>query len=289
VPADAPPADLDAEREIDLGEVGRRILRLWWLVVAAAAAGVVIGYLVSLGGGTVYQARATLYLGQPLTAAGSAQLQSYQTNPSIVNQIARSDDLVARVAEQVGLGRERLRNGISTRAVSGSLARLGQTPLVELAVRGADRAKVEQAANLLAAEVVGQVSALSVAKIERLTDAAEKRAAEIEQLQEAVATYTRRLEREGIGEGEAISLTGLVTSLNQRLGQLETDQTDTQLDLAVAQEVEQGQVLREASATKVAARSRRSGMVVGGVIGLVVGVVLALAVPALRRRPVPGR
>ena len=54
----------------------------WWLVIAGLILGAVIGYAVSLGGGQLYQATATLYLGQPYSASGNVQLQAAQTNPS---------------------------------------------------------------------------------------------------------------------------------------------------------------------------------------------------------------
>ena len=60
--------ELEAEQEVDFGRYGRRIAHRWWLVLAAAGVGVLVGWLVSLGGGDVYKATATIYLGQPLVA-----------------------------------------------------------------------------------------------------------------------------------------------------------------------------------------------------------------------------
>ena len=48
--------ELDGEREIDFAGLGRTLLSRWWLVAAAVAAGVILGYLTSLGGGDVYVA-----------------------------------------------------------------------------------------------------------------------------------------------------------------------------------------------------------------------------------------
>ena len=87
-------ADLDSEREVDLARYGWAILSRWWLVLAAIALGAVIGWLVSVGGGDVYQARATVYPGQPLTPSSNSQIQSLQTNPSTINQIVKSESVV---------------------------------------------------------------------------------------------------------------------------------------------------------------------------------------------------
>ena len=37
----------------------------WWLPVAGLVAGLIVGYVFTLGGNQVYEATATLYLGQP--------------------------------------------------------------------------------------------------------------------------------------------------------------------------------------------------------------------------------
>ncbi|HET9666165.1 MAG TPA: hypothetical protein VFP09_05400, partial [Desertimonas sp.] len=70
---DAGRAEPDAEQEVDLGRYWWRIVGHWWVVVGAVVLGAVIGYLVSLGGGTVYQARATVYLGQPLGVVAASR------------------------------------------------------------------------------------------------------------------------------------------------------------------------------------------------------------------------
>lgn len=75
--------DLDAEREVDLRSYWDRIAAHWWLLLVGLAAGLVIGYLISLGGSQVYKAKATVYLGQPLSGSG-IQVQSQATNPSTV-------------------------------------------------------------------------------------------------------------------------------------------------------------------------------------------------------------
>src|SRR5262245_45605968 len=127
--------DLDAE-EVDLAAYGRRIRSAWWLVLVGIVVGALIGYAVSAGGGKVWRAKATVYLGQPLSPSGSAQIQSLATNPATVGQIVHSTSVVNDVARQVGVPAGKLRSGISTASVSGSVARLGQTPLVEISVRG---------------------------------------------------------------------------------------------------------------------------------------------------------
>jgi transposase-like protein len=156
--------DLDAERDVDLRRHWDTITRHWWLPLAGLAAGLVIGYLVSLGGEQVYKAKAVVYLGQPLSPGG-AQIQSQATNPSTVRQIVTAEATIDAVARKVGLKRSQLRGHISTQAVSGNIARLGQNPLVAITVTGPLRGKVAAAANELADTVVNSEALAHYAKL----------------------------------------------------------------------------------------------------------------------------
>ena len=64
--------DLDAEREVDLGRYADALVARWWLPVLGLLIGVVIGYLLSLGGKDVYRAEATVYVGTPFAPSGAA-------------------------------------------------------------------------------------------------------------------------------------------------------------------------------------------------------------------------
>ena len=116
--ATAHPAILDAEREIDLRSTWRRIADHWWLPVAGAVIGAVIGVLVSVGGGDLYEARTLLYLGQPFTPSGGGQIQSLQTNPKTVSEIIRSEAAIKRAARVSGLTPAQLPPGSSECGVS---------------------------------------------------------------------------------------------------------------------------------------------------------------------------
>ena len=147
--------ELDAEREVDLRSYWDRIASHWWLPAAGLAVGLVIGYLISLGGSQVYRGKAVVYLGQPLSASG-VQIQSQATNPSTVRTIVTSEATIDSVARKVGLKPSQLRGHISTQAVTGNITRLGQSPLVSISVTGGLRGKIahERARRLLSLSVV---------------------------------------------------------------------------------------------------------------------------------------
>jgi len=277
--------DLDAEREVDLRRHWNTIATYWWLPLAGLAVGLVIGYLVSLGGTQVYRAKAVVYLGQPLSGSG-VQVQSQATNPSTVRQIVTSEATIDAVARRVGLRPNQLRGHISTQAVTGNITRLGQNPLVSITVTGHLRAKVARAANALA-ETVKNSDALagySKTKIKTLT-------ALVENEQSALSLLDRNIKAQqaALGSTSGLSTTDRLILLNQLNGLLQqrlttVDQlTTNQQQLALAEDVEAPKVNTRAVATKTTARSRRNSVLVAGLIGLILGGIAALVYEPARR------
>src|SRR4051794_6091320 len=125
MPTETP--DLDAEQDVDLHRHWDSITRHWWLPLGGLVLGIVVGYLISLGGAQVYKAKAVVYLGQPLSQGG-VQVQSQATNPSTVKEIVTGESTIRQVARDAGLRPGQLRGHISTQAVAGNIARLGQNP-----------------------------------------------------------------------------------------------------------------------------------------------------------------
>src|SRR5437867_5363767 len=102
--------DLDAEQEVDFGRYWRMIAARWWLPVGLLVAGLVIGYLVSLGtNSTTYKATAQVYLGQPLAPGGAAPVGSAPTSLGLVSNFVTSETTIKTVASRVGLNASRLR------------------------------------------------------------------------------------------------------------------------------------------------------------------------------------
>jgi uncharacterized protein involved in exopolysaccharide biosynthesis len=282
--------ELNAERDVDLRRHWETITANWWLPLAGLAAGIVIGYLISLGGAQVYKAKATVYLGQPLSQGG-VQVQSQATNPSTVRQIVTAEATIAAVARKVGLKPSQLRGHISTQAVTGNISRLGQNPLVAISVTGHLRAKVAAAANQLASTVVNSpaLAGYSKTKIQSLQ-------LQVQTEKSALTALDRNIQaqQDALRGASGISTTDRLILLSQLNGFLQqrlttVDQlTTNQQQLALAQDVEAPQITTRAVATKTTARSRRNTVLVAGLIGLLLGIVAALVYePVLRavRRP----
>jgi len=286
----APAPDLDEEREIDFGRLGRTVAKRWWLVLAAVVVGAVIGYLTSLGGGDAYVARTTIYLGQPLSPTGNAQIQSLATNPSTVSEIVRSDEVVKKVADEVGVKPGALRRGIATRQIvaAGTTAanRANTNPLVQISVRGPWKGDTTaKAANSLADEVVTRVSEYVDVKAKALQERLTSENRQIEAIDGQLTELNGRAAGAGLSDTEKLVVLNLITLQEQRRGTLVDDRTDTETLLTLAKNVERGKQVTTAQASRVPAQSSKSAIIVGGFIGLLVGLALALLWdPVARRR-----
>src|SRR3954451_9266403 len=182
--------DPEAEQEGDFGPYRRLIGARWWLPAAGLVVGAVIGYLVALGGSQVFKATATLYLGQPYSSSGTQPLQSVQTNPSTVKQIAHAESVIVLVASQCKAKPALFRGGISIQSVAGNISKNGQTPLVTLTVQSKKRKVASCAANALARAVVDRLGAFANQKIKNFQQQIATYNADIKTINEALRGST---------------------------------------------------------------------------------------------------
>ena len=264
------------EEEIDLAAWLSAIAARWWLPLLGLVAGLALGWVLSVGSGEVYRAQALLYLGEPLTPSGGAQVQGLATNPSTVREIVRSEAVVQRVARKVGLTPGELRRGTSVQAASGNVPRLGQTPLVNVIVKGEPRRKVAQAATELARSVVLRVSPYVDAKVVTLKVQIASAGDEISSLDARVDAATAVADDRSLSAIERLVALTNAGVLEQRRAIAVQTRADRQALLALAEQVEKPRVVERAAARKVTARSRRNSLVVGGAIGLLLGLGAAL-------------
>ena len=278
--------DLEPEQEIDLGRISRLILRGWWLVIAGTAVGLAIGFLIGTSGGTLFEARSTVYLGYPLASNGVNALQTLQTNPSTAGQIVRGQKLISSVADQVGLNARTLRQNTSVRVITSFVKSNGQKPLVEVIVRGDDRAKITEASNLLSGSLVETTSAFADIKIASLEEALVEKNRESADLNQKLNEFETFLQESPVSPEMRISVVVASQAASQRHGVLAASILLNELDLAVAKEVERGSLLSVASAMKIDARSRGSSAIVGAVIGGILGIALVFLrhAPFIRSR-----
>jgi len=262
--------DLDAEQEVDFGSYGRSVARRWWLPLLGLVAGAIIGYLLSLGGGTVYRAQALVYLGQPIGPAGNAA-QALNSNPATSREIVTSESVIRQVARDVGLRPAELRRNVSATPVESTARRAGATGLLQITVKGKRPARVRAAANELGTILVRRVSGYSRAKLKNLEAQLAGDRIVLESLNDALAAPNLSLD------------TKLLLQL--RLAQIQQDIASASQLVSFTRNVESPSLLTRASARETTARGQRNSIVVGALIGLILGTIASLLwEPLVERR-----
>jgi len=281
-----PLPDLDAEEELELGRYWNALVARWWLPVVGLIAGIVVGYLLSLGGHKVYESKATLYLGQPLSASGTP-IQGPSTNPSSVHQVVTSA-WAQRLAERAGgLPQGALTGRVSTQTVAAAstVTRTGVNPLVVVVATGSRPARLALATNELARLAAARVSGGYVdTKIAYLRQQVAAQKAALQSIDQTISILRQGASARNLSTAErliiASQLNGQTLQRSQVVDQLATYQNQ----LTLAQTVEQSKILTPASSTKTTAQSRRNSALVGGLIGLLLGIVAALLWEPVTRR-----
>jgi capsular polysaccharide biosynthesis protein len=278
----APPGrgfDPEAEQEVDFARYGRMLASRWWLLAAGVVAGAVIGYLVSLGGTQVYQATATLYLGQPYSGVSSSvAIQNPQTNPSAVGTVVHAQSVDDKIASRCNTAVSVFRKGISTQAIATGASTKGNAatvnPLVQITVQTKKGKVATCAANQLALEVARELGTYATRKIDLFKAHLAFDNKDIAAIQTAIANPT-------ISDTDKLLLQ---TTL--RGDQLDKT-TNSQL-LLQAKQIEAPRLLTPAAAHQTTARSRRNTVVIAALIGLILGILAALlwdrVVPRLTAR-----
>lgn len=285
--------DLDAEQEVDLRAFWSRLAHRWWLPVGGAVVGVIVGILVSVGGGNVYQATALVYLGQPYTPGGGSQIGNLTTNVSTVNEIIRSEAALKEAAEASGLRVGQLRGNVRSDPVEAPGQARGVSPIVEITVQAPQRAKAETAADTLAAEVIGAVSEYVDDKVAVLERSFEQNTAEIaaseQRIQGALRQSQLAVESTELSLAERLLIQANANNTLQfyeaRTSNLRSNLNSIEQLLSLARNVEQSRVVEPAVGVRTVATSRRNSALIGGVVGLLLGAVAAYVwEPVARRR-----
>jgi uncharacterized protein involved in exopolysaccharide biosynthesis len=279
-----PVPDLEAEQEVDLGRYASTILAHWWLPVLGIVLGVLVGYALALGGGKVYEAEARVYLGNPFSPNGGATVPSLATNPEVVSEIVHSESAIKQAARAAGIKPGELRGRVSVSRPTSTTPRVLQTALVGITVTGNRPVKTERAANALAQRVVKVVSPYVDRKIATYETTLETLQTGIDSVTKRVTTLNQVLSRPGLSFLEKSIVVSQIDNAEQRRVGLTAQQTQTQQLLSLARNVERASLYQQAAAVKTTARSTRTSVVVGAVLGLLAGIAAALIWDGVARR-----
>jgi uncharacterized protein involved in exopolysaccharide biosynthesis len=269
--------DLD-EQEIDVRRYGTLLAARWWLVAAGLVAGVVVGYGLALSGGSVWRAKALMTLGQPFSPNGGAPVASFLTSPSAVDEIIHSERSLKQAARAAGMRVGALRGHVgSAQVAQGSGAARNSAPLIAITVTGKRPARVEGAANKLASIVVERTTAPYVGdKIKSLKTSLASVQDQLNTLVPKITALEDVVAGSSLAGLDRVLVATQLDNAQTRRGQLLEQQTTEQLQLALAENVEAARVIVPAAAVKTTARSVRTSILVGGLIGLILGALAAI-------------
>ena len=286
--------ELEDEQEVDLSSAWQRLKVRWWLPVGGLVVGAVVGLALALSGGSVWRAQTIVYLGQPFAPLGGGQIQSLATNPRTVGEIIRSESVLKQVSEATGIPVSKLRSSISTRELLAAGQLRGINPLMEIAVKGSGPTRVEHAADELAEHVVERVSLYVTEKTTLLKQQVVTSEAQLEVVNERIESAQEQqadvLADRSLPLDQRLLLTAnlnsVITTADARRAALQDDLFEARQLLNLAESVESSRVVETAAASKTTARSSRTSLLIGALIGLLVGAVAALAADpiAARRR-----
>ena len=272
--ADGTPV-VDDEREVDVGRYWETLISHWWLPVLGLLAGIALGLLVSASSKDVWRAQATVYVGAPYTL-NTPITNALATNQSTITRVVKSEEGIGQVAQQSGMTRKKLREGIATQRLASGQGRLVPSQLYVISVKGDDRVPTQRATRLLADRVVDGVGGYANAKIAAL----ERNLRSLNQQLTALENQSRETQQQLGGPSltnvERLVLVNTLQLAEQRRAAVEQDRTETLQFLALANEVEKPRVLDRAVAVKTTARSTRNTVAVAGFLGLLLGIFAAL-------------
>ena len=285
---------LDEEQEVDLSSAWQRLKLRWWLPIGGLVVGAIVGIALAVSGGSVWRAQTIVYLGQPFAPLGGGQIQSLATNPRTVGEIIRSESALKRASAVSGIPVSTLRSAISTKELVAVGQVRGINPLMEISVKGSGKRKVELAADALSRRVTERVSAYvteKVTQLDRQVDVSESQLAAVEARIETAQRQQAQLNTDpSIPLSEKLllnlNLNSVITTADARRTALQDDLSEAQQLLNLAENVEKSRVVEPAAASKTTARSSRTSLLIGALIGLVIGAIAALVVDpiAARRR-----
>jgi len=288
---------LDEEQEVDLSSAWQRLKLRWWLPVGGLVVGAVVGIALALSGGSVWRAQTIVYLGQPFAPLGGGQIQSLATNPRTVGEIIRSEAALKNASDASGIPVSRLRSGIATRELLAAGQLRGINPLMEITVKGSGKRKVELAAAALADRVTERVSVYvtqKVALLEEQVKTGEIQLADVNaRIRSAQAQQAAIIADRSIPLEQRLlvtsNLNSVITTADARRAAIQDATAEAGQLLNLAESVESSRVVEPAAASKTTARSSRSSLLVGALIGLIVGAIAALVVDPIagRRRGAP--
>lgn len=263
------------DRELTLRDYGRVLWSGRWIILITTVAAALVGLLLTFVTSTTYTATARVFLGQATTVSG-APFSTPSTNPATFATVLTGDDLVAAVAEEIGVRPARVRSGVALSAPRAPGGAAGNQPTVAtITFVDGDRQIAREGANAYARAVNQRALTRFSAVFDTYARGEERAQADVDRLESQIEAYRRQLGSAAGGEERAL-LQSLLFSATTQLSVAQTSLTTQELNRAKAEANEKPYIvsLSESPSSSSSAPNRLRSVILAGVIGLLVGVIV---------------
>lgn len=263
------------DREITLRDYGRVLWSGRWLILAATVVAALVGLVLTLVTTTTYEAHAEVYLGQATTVSGTP-VSTPSTNPATAPTALTGDNLVTRVARELGVPPGRVRDGVEVTAPRAPGGSVGNQPTIAtITFTDDDREIARRGANLYAGAVLDQATTSSAELVGVYEAAVTNGEAEISRLERELQTYRDQLLGGAAGD-RAVALQIAISSAQNQLAISQSNLTAQRLNLVTERRIGQPAVvsLAESPASSSSLPNRVRTVILAGIIGLIVGVIV---------------
>jgi capsular polysaccharide biosynthesis protein len=263
------------EREITLRDYGRVLWSGRWLILAATVAAALVGLLLTFVTSTTYTGEAEVYLGQATTISGTP-VSTPTTNPATAPTALTGDNLVARVARQLGVSTGQVRDGVEVTAPRAPGGSVGNQPTIAtITFTDESRDIARRGANLYAEAILEQARESSAEIVDTYEEAVARSSAEVERLSLALEGYRHQLAQNPPAD-QLLILQSLSSSAGQQLQVASTELAEQRLNLVKENQYGQPDIvsLSQSPSSSSSLPNRARTVLLAAVIGLIVGVVV---------------
>lgn len=261
------------EREITLRDYGRVIWSGRWLILTATVVAALVGLALSFATSTSYTATAELFVGQATSVSGTP-VSTPGTNPALVPIVLTGDNLVGRVAEEVGVTPGRIRRGVELTAPRAPGGSVGNLPtVITVTFRDEDRDIARDAANAYAKAIEAEAKEDFAGVTGAYESAITSAQIAVERLEAQMGGYREQL---ATASGDRLLvLQSLLNSAGQQLQIATTELSSQRLALVKEQQFQPGIIsLATSPSSSGSVPNRLRSVILAGVIGFLVGIIV---------------
>jgi uncharacterized protein involved in exopolysaccharide biosynthesis len=262
------------DREITLRDYGRVLWSGRWLILATTLVAALVGLLLTFVTTTTYTAKAELFVGQATTASGTPG-STPGTKPATVGTVLTGDNIVTKVANEIGVTPKRVRTGVTLTAPRAPGGSVGNLPtVITITFKDESRNVARSGANAYAQAVLAQAREGFTNIISTYQTAVDSAQSEVDSLESEIGSYRRQLAASPGGD-RSLTLQTLLASAGQQLQIATTELSDQQLNLVKERQFQPDLVsLATSPSSSGSLPNRARTVLLSAVIGFLIGVII---------------